>query len=126
MSYSTLAFASVRFSALPLERLLSPQLPFQIEVPARVEMVIAILEEMRSKYSYPIIPSAGTTWCNFLTHTLIDLRLPDLGRNEKIASDSCHSHMLCAKDGYASCHNGYITGRCMVGRITPHQTIGYY
>ena len=44
-------------------------------------------------------------------------RSPDLGRNPKMIFYSYRLHMLCAKDEYASCHNGCIRWRCMGGRI---------
>ena len=40
--------------------------------------------------------------------TPTDLRLPDLGRNKKMAPSSCRLHMLCAEDGYAFCRIGYV------------------
>lgn len=46
----------------------------------------------------------------FFGYTLIDLRLPELERNQNIMSSSCYAHMLCAKDGCASCRNECITG----------------
>lgn len=38
------------------------------------------------------------------TRRCSDLRLPDLGRNQKIMLSSCHLHIICAKDGEASFH----------------------
>ena len=52
-----------------------------------------------------------------------DLRLPDLGRTEKIMYSSCHLHLLRAKDGYATFHNEYACS-CMEGKIASHQTMG--
>ena len=43
-------------------------------------------------------------------YTPTDLRLPDLGRYQKMTSSSWHLHMFRAKDGYAACHSGCISG----------------
>ena len=59
-----------------------------------------------------------------LTYTLTDLRVPDLGWNQKLMSSSCQIHVLRAKDGYASCRSGYYR-RFMDGknRTTPDHGI---
>ena len=38
------------------------------------------------------------------------VRLPDLGRNQKMMFLLCYLHMLYAKDEYAFRHDGYISG----------------
>lgn len=43
----------------------------------------------------------------------MDLRSPDLGRNQKTISLSLHIRMLFAKEGYAYCHNEYADDQVM-------------
>ena len=54
------------------------------------------------------VPWPGATWAILYAYTLAGLRLPDLGRDQRMMFFSCHFHILCPKDGYAFCHNGYV------------------